>query len=170
MQLSLIAFALAAALPMVSASPVNAAPTANLPGLNAVQSKHAQAIIGQAKTDGVGAHGCQAVIATAMVESSILVYANKAVPASLQYPHDRVGSDHDAIGIFQQRASVYRDIAVTMDPAGSAGQFFAEMKKVNGWRTMAVATLCQKVQRSAYPGRYAKQVGLATNVCKAGGL
>lgn len=98
------------------------------------------------------------------------MYANNAVPESLKYPHDRIGSDHDAIGIFQQRASIYRNIAVTMSPAGSAGQFFAEMKKISGWRTMAVGTLCQKVQRSAYPDRYAKQVGLATNVCKAGGL
>lgn len=70
MQLSLIAFALAAAVPMISASPVNAGPTANLPGLNAIQSKYAQAIIGRAKSDGVGAHGCQAAIATALVEVS----------------------------------------------------------------------------------------------------
>lgn len=41
---------------------------ANLPGLNAVQTKYANAIIAQAKADGVGAHGCQAAIATAMVE------------------------------------------------------------------------------------------------------
>lgn len=40
----------------------------NLPGLNALQSKYARAIIGQAKKDKVGAHGCQAGIATAMVE------------------------------------------------------------------------------------------------------
>lgn len=40
----------------------------NLPGLNAVQTKYANAIIAQAKKDGVGAHGCQAGIATAMVE------------------------------------------------------------------------------------------------------
>lgn len=50
-----------------------AAPTievdmANLPGLNAVQTKYANAIIAKAKADGVGAQGCQAAIATAMVE------------------------------------------------------------------------------------------------------
>ena len=42
--------------------------SANLPGLNSLQSKYASAIIAQAKKDGVGAHGCQAGIATAMVE------------------------------------------------------------------------------------------------------
>lgn len=41
---------------------------ANLPGLNALQTKYANAIIEQAKKDGVGAQGCQAAIATAMVE------------------------------------------------------------------------------------------------------
>lgn len=47
-------------------SPDNA--VANLPGLDMVQSKYANAIIAQAKKNGVGAHGCQAGIATAMVE------------------------------------------------------------------------------------------------------
>lgn len=40
----------------------------NLPGLNSVQSKHARAIIARAKKDKVGRHGCQAGIATAIVE------------------------------------------------------------------------------------------------------
>ncbi len=93
-----------------------------------------------------------------------------AVPESLKYRHDRIGSDHDSIGIFQQRASVYKNIRVVMDPAGSAGLFFTDMKKVEGWQTMAVGTLCQKVQRSAYPDRYAKQVSKATKICAAGGL
>lgn len=98
------------------------------------------------------------------------MYANNRVPASLKFPHDRVGSDHDNIGLFQQPASIYKNIACDMGAACSAGQFYIEMKKVGGWQHMAIGTLCQKVQRSAYPDRYAKQVGLATNVCKAGGL
>jgi hypothetical protein len=98
------------------------------------------------------------------------MYANNAVPVSLKYPHDRVGSDHDKIGLFQQPASIYKNIKCDMDAACSASQFISEMKKVSGWKTMAVGTLCQKVQRSAYPDRYFKLVGLATQVCKAGGL
>lgn len=98
------------------------------------------------------------------------MYANRGVPESLKFPHDRVGSDYDRIGLFQQPASIYRNVKCDMDAACSAGQFFAEMKKFVGWQTMPVGTLCQKIQRSTYPDRYAKQVGLATNVCKAGGL
>ncbi|KAK3896787.1 hypothetical protein C8A05DRAFT_39664 [Staphylotrichum tortipilum] len=142
----------------------------NLPGLNAVQSKHARAIIGEAKKEGLGRHGCEAGIATAIVESSILIYANSKVPASLKYPHDRVGSDHDSVGIFQQRAIYYPNIAADMDAARSAAQFFAKMKNVSGWKTMAVGKLCQKVQVSAYPDRYAAQVSKATKICAAGGL
>ncbi|KAK3307851.1 uncharacterized protein B0T15DRAFT_86811 [Chaetomium strumarium] len=141
-----------------------------LPGLNKVQSSHARAIIAQAKKDGVGRHGCEAGIATALVETNIYVYANKNVPKSLNYPHDKVGSDHDSVGIFQQRVMYYPDIAADMDPAKSAGQFFKKMKGVSGWKTMAVGKLCQKVQVSAYPDRYAKRVAEATKICSAGGL
>ncbi|KAK5998735.1 hypothetical protein PT974_01117 [Cladobotryum mycophilum] len=143
---------------------------ANLPGLNALQTKYALAIIAQSKKDGVGHHGCSAAIATGLVESSLIMYANNAVPASLKYPHDRVGSDHDSIGIFQQRASIYKNIACDMGAGCSAGQFIAEMKRVSGWQSMAIGTLCQKVQRSAYPDRYAKFAPTAEKVCSAGGL
>jgi hypothetical protein len=42
----------------------------NLPGLSATQSKHARAIIGEAKSEDLGMHGCAAGIATALVEVS----------------------------------------------------------------------------------------------------
>ena len=47
---------------------LDAEASANFPGLNALQTKYANAIIAEAKKVGVGAHGCQAGIATAMVE------------------------------------------------------------------------------------------------------
>lgn len=40
----------------------------NLPGLNSVQSRNARAIIGEAKKEKLGHHGCEAGIATALVE------------------------------------------------------------------------------------------------------
>jgi hypothetical protein len=42
----------------------------NLPGLGAPQSKHAKAIIKEAKKEGLGRQGCLAGIATALVEVS----------------------------------------------------------------------------------------------------
>lgn len=145
-------------------------PSGNLPGLNSVQSGHARAIIGEVQSAGVGKQGCLAAFATALVESSVYEYANKAVPASLNYPYDKIGSDHDSIGIFQQRASIYTNIAADMDPAQSAGQFFKVMEGISGWQTMDVGTLCQKVQKSAYPTRYSAQVGAAEKICAAGGI
>ncbi|KAL2255766.1 hypothetical protein VTK26DRAFT_2740 [Humicola hyalothermophila] len=142
----------------------------NLPGLNAKQSAHARKIIAQAKKDKVGRHGCVTGIATALVESNIKVYANRKVPESLKYPYDAIGSDHDSVGIFQQRAIYYPNIAADMDPARSAGQFFKKMKGIKGWQKIAPGKLAQKVQVSAYPDRYAKRVSEATKICKAGGL
>lgn len=96
--------------------------------------------------------------------------ANNAVPESLDYPHDGLGSDHDSIGIFQQRAMYYPDIAADMDPAKSAGQFITKMKAIKGWETMDVGTLCQKVQVSAVPDAYGKRVAEATEICEAAGM
>ena len=42
----------------------------NLPGLTSTQSKHAKAIIGEAKKEDLGRQGCLAGIATALVEVS----------------------------------------------------------------------------------------------------
>ncbi|CAG8367483.1 unnamed protein product [Penicillium salamii] len=142
----------------------------NLPGLTATQSKHAKAIIKEAKSESLGRQGCLAGIATALVESNIYIYANKKVPASLKYPHDKVGSDYDSVGIFQQRATYYPNIAANMDAAKSAGQFFAKMKGISGWKSMEVGKLCQKVQGSAYPDRYAERLSEAKKICAAGGL
>ncbi|KAH8692832.1 hypothetical protein BGW36DRAFT_436578 [Talaromyces proteolyticus] len=139
----------------------------NLPGLDDTQSSHAQAIIAEAEKENLGHQGCLAGIATALTESSILVYANEAVPESLNYPYDAVGSDHDSIGIFQQRAMYYPDISADMDPAGSAAQFFAKMQAVSGWQTMDVGELCQTVQGSAYPDRYNENLSAAEAICSA---
>ncbi|KAH8696632.1 hypothetical protein BGW36DRAFT_321998 [Talaromyces proteolyticus] len=138
-----------------------------LPGLDSTQSSHARAIIAEAKKESLGRQGCLAGIATALTESSILVYANEAVPESMKYKHDAVGSDHDSIGIFQQRAMYYPNIAADMDPAKSAAQFFAKMKEVSGWRSMNVGELCQKVQGSAYPTRYEQHLSAAEAICSA---
>lgn len=97
------------------------------------------------------------------------MYANSNVPASLNYPHDAVGSDYDSVGLFQQRVSDYPNLAADMNASESAAQFFAQMKKVSGWQTMNVGTLCQDVQRSAYPDRYSEKVSQASQICEAGG-
>ncbi|OAQ63650.1 NLP/P60 protein [Pochonia chlamydosporia 170] len=142
----------------------------NLPGLNDVQSANARAVIDENNKEKLGKQGCIAALTTGLTESSLRILANNGVPASLNYKHDGLGSDHDSIGIFQQRASIYTNIECDMGAACSASQFFKGMTAVSGWETMDVATLCQKVQRSAFPDAYKKWVGTATDACAAAGV
>lgn len=60
----------AIAAPVEEVESVDIEARGNLPGLNAVQTKYANAIIAKSKAEKVGAHGCQAAIATALVEVS----------------------------------------------------------------------------------------------------
>lgn len=70
------------------------------PGLDDVQSRNAAAAIGEVRAEGLNRQACLAVISTALQESTLHIYANPAVPASMNYPHDLVGGDQDSIGKF----------------------------------------------------------------------
>lgn len=80
------------------------------------------------------------------------------------------GSDHDSVGIFQQRVSIYGggDVCKPMDPITSAGYFFNALSRVSGWQSMSIGKAAQAVQRSAFPDRYQERAIAATNICKAG--
>jgi len=58
---------------------------------------------------------CLVAIATARQESGIRVLANTGVKESYNYPHDGEGSDHDSVGIFQQRPG-WGSVKDRMDP------------------------------------------------------
>ena len=93
---------------------------------------------------------------TAHVESGnpMLMYANRSVPESLNYRHDAIGSDHDSVGLFQQRNNgAWGTVAERMDPFKSAGMFFRELASFD-WRSMSRGEAAQRVQRSAFPSRY----------------
>lgn len=111
-------------------------------------------------------------IATAMVESGdpMRMYANNSVPESLSYRHDAVGSDYDSVGLFQQRDNgAWGTVAQRMDPYESAMMFFRELKKFE-WQNMDPGAAAQKVQRSAFPGRYATKMAAAEGLADSTGL
>ena len=81
-----------------------------------------------------------------------------------------MGSDYDSVGIFQQRVQFYPDIKANMDPKKSAHMFFQKMKGISGWKNMEVGKLCQAVQISEHPDRYASRVPKAKKICKAAGM
>jgi hypothetical protein len=80
-------------------SPDSNSTTSSLPALDSKQSVYAHAIISEAKSEDVGNQGCMAAIATAYQESKLRMYANEAVPESMNIKHDAVGHDYDSVGV-----------------------------------------------------------------------
>lgn len=112
---------------------------------------------------GDAADAAQIGLMTALVESGdpMKMYANNSVPESLKYRHDAVGSDHDSVGLFQQRDNgAWGTVAQRMDPYESAKLFYRELSKFD-WQSMEPGDAAQKVQRSAFPDRYAAKMDRA---------
>jgi hypothetical protein len=118
--------------------------------------QYARIIIDEGRRRGITDRGIKIALATAIVESSLLVLANDGDPASLNYPHDGVGHDYDSVGLFQQRPP-WGSAAVRMDPAGSAGLFYAALARLNyNSSAHSAGWYAAEVQRPAaqYRGRY----------------
>lgn len=125
-----------------------------------------------AKRLGVGAKGAKIGVATALVESGnpMKMWANRAVPESLKYRHDAIGSDYDSVGLFQQRDNgAWGEVWQRMDPYESAAMFFRQLHTFR-WQDMEPGAAAQKVQVSAFPGRYAQQMGLAEELVNKAGV
>ncbi|PRQ10636.1 phage tail tape measure protein [Corynebacterium sp. 13CS0277] len=123
-----------------------------------------------AKAAGLNAAAAIIGVATTLVESGnpLKMWANNAVPESLSFRHDAVGSDYDSIGLFQQRQAGWGTVKERMTPFDSATMFFDRLKKFD-WESMDPGAAAQKVQVSAFPGRYAQQMDAAKElVAKAG--
>ena len=119
-----------------------------------------------AKDMGLSKKAAEIGVATALVESGdpMQMYANNSVPESLNYRHDAVGSDHDSVGLFQQRDNgAWGTVAQRMDPYESAKMFFAELMKID-WENMDPGAAAQAVQRSAFPDRYATKMQRARDM------
>lgn len=131
-------------------------------------------IVQSAQDHGLPASGARIGVATALVEAGdpLQMWANNAVPESLNFPHDAVGSDHDSVGLFQQRDNgAWGTVAKRMDPYDSAGMFFDEMlRKFPNWQSMDPGAVAQGVQVSAFPDRYATKMGRAETLVAEAGL
>lgn len=132
-------------------------------GLSQDQREHAAAIIAKGEKMGIPRRGLVIAVATAMQESKLLMYANSTVPASLNLPHDAVGSDHDSVGLFQQRPG-WGSTTERMDAVESAHLFFHALEDVPGWQHLPLTVAAQEVQRSAFPHAYAKWEPLAKDL------
>ena len=135
--------------------------------LNEKQIAIATRIITIGRDLGVSDQGLKVALMTALQESRLRMLANSSVPASLDYPHDGVGSDHDSVNPFQQRVSGWGTVAELMDldysikaffggPTGPNGGSPRGLLDVKGWESMAPGVAAQTVQVSAFPDAYDK--------------
>lgn len=98
-------------------------------------------------------------VGTQLVETGIKMFANNSVPESLKFPHDAVGSDHDSVGLYQQRQAGWGTLAQRMSAFESTKLFLnAMVTKFPNWASMPKGEVAQGVQVSAFPDRYATKM------------
>ncbi|MEV3935278.1 hypothetical protein AB0K52_04750 [Glycomyces sp. NPDC049804] len=137
-------------------------------GLSKLQMSNAVAIIEAGKDEGLDQKAWAIALATAMQESKFRNYANVNVAESYDYEYQAEGSDHDSVGLFQQRpSSGWGSVKELMDPKTSASKFYNSLKRVDGWENMPVTKAAQTVQVSAFPDAYAQWEDLAWDIIDA---
>lgn len=149
--------------------------------LTDVQVKNAAAIMTAAKkVKGVNENAITIMFMAALVESGLKNYANENIPASLTYPHDAVGSDHDSVGFWQMRqhwAKPFGDMSKLMNVdyqvsailGGPDGPNYPSPRgifDIPNWETLPKGEVAQSVEVSAFPDRYEKQEDLAKQLVK----
>lgn len=147
--------------------------------LNARQESVARTYIAVGKQVGIPRSGQIIAIMMALQESSLRMLANPAVPASLDFPNDGLGRDHDSIGSAQQRpAAGWGTVEQLMDASYNARAFYGGpsgpnrgsprgLLDVPGWQAMDKGQAAQAVQVSAFPELYARWEPAATAIVAA---
>ena len=88
------------------------------------------------------ARAASIAIATAMQESKL---------RNIEY------GDRDSLGLFQQRPSQgWGTKAQVLDPVHATNAFYDHLVKIDGFETMPITEVAQRIQRSAYPQAYAQ--------------
>lgn len=104
--------------------------------------------------------GITAALVAAATESDLRNVANVNVPESLRYDHDAIGGDHDSLGPWQMRASLYSTLGIAqlMNPDHQANWFYDQIEKIPSWQTMTPDAIAQAVEVSAVPDAYARNI------------
>lgn len=137
-------------------------------GLSSTQLNHARTIVAVGIAMGLPKRAYVIAIACALQESNLRNLASTALSESYRYPNDGRGSDHDSVGLFQQRPSAgWGSVRNLMSPDYAARQFYQALLKVPGWSAMALTRAAQAVQVSAYPLAYAKHEARAQTIVDA---
>ena len=115
----------------------------------------ARQIVGAVKARRLHKRAAVIAVTTAIVESTLL-NINKEI-------------DHDSLGLFQQRAS-WGSRQNRLNPTWATNAFLNAMLRKfpgNAWQTQPIGKVCQRVQVSAFPGRYQPQAADAAIIVGA---
>jgi hypothetical protein len=124
-----------------------------LPGLTTEQSRNAYVIMRTGQGMRVPTRGLVVALAAASQESGI---------RNVHY------GDRDSQGLFQMRPSMgWGTPAQVTDPVYASRKFFTVLNGVRGWQLMSVTEAAQAVERSGFPGAYAKWEPRAWTVVRA---
>lgn len=128
-------------------------------GLDSEQEGNARIVVDVSVTSGIFVavdYRAAAIIAiaTTIVESGI---------RNLNY------GDLDSLGLFQQRAG-WGSADQRLDPVYASTSFYQALSNLGDWQSMAPGDAAQAVQVSAFPDRYAEQIGFATTIVDAIGV
>jgi len=165
-----------------NAQPCGTTAASTLPGTapaSDVQIRNAKIIIGIAKTNNLGKQGAMIGLMVGLAESRLTNLANTSVPVSESNPaKEGDGSDHDSVGVFQQRPSTGWSTIATgpaadsnqdavwqlMTPAYAAEAFFGSppgsnappalskgVQNISGWQSLPPQVVAQRVQGSGDP-------------------
>ncbi|HZM83176.1 MAG TPA: hypothetical protein VFC19_46280 [Candidatus Limnocylindrales bacterium] len=135
-------------------------------GLDETQMNNAKKIVDTAKEMGLGERAAVIAVATAMQESNLHNLASTTLAESYGYTSEGEGSDHDSVGLFQQRQN-WGKTKDLMTPQTSTRKFLEALKDVPGWEKLPLTVAAQEVQVSAYPDAYAKHENRAAQIVDA---
>jgi cell wall-associated NlpC family hydrolase len=117
------------------------------------QIPNAKAVVAVGQQMAIPARGQVIALATALQESGLR-----------NIDH----GDRDSLGVFQQRPSQgWGSRAQIMNPVYASTRFYKALRDVQGWQSMPLTEAAQKVQKSGFPGAYAKHESLATALQQA---
>ncbi|WP_328654650.1 hypothetical protein OG598_12945 [Micromonospora sp. NBC_00330] len=137
-------------------------------GLDQAQMDNAKVIVDVGLEMKMPRRALVVALSTAMQESNLYNLASDVLPESAEYPNQGSGSDHDSVGLFQQRpSSGWGTVAQLMRPSYAARAFYTALNEIPGWQDMSVTAAAQSVQISAYPDAYAQHEDRATTVAAA---
>jgi len=115
---------------------------------DAAQNARTVAAVGFARA---GDRGALVAVMIGLAESGLRILGNPNDPSGDAFPVQGFGTDHDSLGIFQQRAN-WGSAQQRLDPAASANLLLDRLLSLNGWRGADPWTAAQAVQLSAYDG------------------